>query len=331
MVAMGALSIGRRAFIQASGGTLVSSGIIGTAHAVSEEGDVILSGSVNSHEGNPMSGWQVFVASRDGPSQYIELDDTGTFSASIKPDSKYYLAFYKSPDGGYPAPVRSSVPHIDGLGDVSVGSRNVDIGTKTLPKAYPVDIRALDGGGEPAPSAEIHFYSDGFGPGYWKTFVNEAGYYQVRESDFTGVDLAGSIQVEVSFDDEEYSTNSYVDGPMTIVARSGQGITFKEDQLPEETSTVTHTTTKSTRTTTKIKSPSTSQQLTSSPTPTNDVATTTRTSGQATEGKSDEIRGFFTNGSSAEEFSFLSNPLHLTVAGFILSVFGVILELLRGK
>lgn len=323
--------MGRRAFLHASGLSLVSSGIVGGANAASAEDVVTLSGSVESHDGSPVPGWQVFISSRGDFHDYFELNDSGTFSAIVSPNTKYHLGFYKSPEGGYPAPVRSSVPHIEGLGEVTMGSRDVDIGTKTLSKAYPVDIRALDDGGEPAISAQIHFYSDGYGPGYRNTFVNEDGYYTIQEADFTGVDLAGSVTVDVTFGEEQYDGQTFVTSPMTAVAQRGQGITFEQNFRTETSRTTESTTTTSERTTTKTKTPTTTQQATANPPPSTDVHSATTDSTQSVERDAAEIRGFFTNDGSSERLDLLSNPLHLTVGGFILSVFGVVLELMRGK
>ena len=327
--------IRRRNYLRAVGGSVATIAVSGTVVSATESETVTLTGKLESSTGDPIAGRKVYN------SGYTDTDSSGRFEMSVESNSRVRLGLYKS-GNQLLAPIKNGVPHIDGLGRHSVGSSDTDIGTISVSEAYLVNLRAIDNEGNPVTDAEFHVRADGYGSGSHMMTANESGYLVIRNADFTGIELAESAKVTITIPgndgeaDKQYQETIYVDGPKTVIAREGEGVTIKDHKPTESTTTTTTQTT--TETTTSTTASETTTTETTSTTTKISASTTSPTSSQTTEmamsankTETQSKRGFLSNGESAGDYEFLTNPFHLTVGGFVLSVAGIAHNLLWGR
>jgi len=328
--------IGRRSYLRVIGGSIATAGVAETTASATTAAKVTISGELESYDGNTVSGQTVYLTYGSG-SNTIKTDNSGSFETSIESNSTVSLGLYNT------TAAKDGVPHIDGLGSYDVDSSNTDIGTISIERGYLVNLQAINNDGDPVSNAEFHVRADGYGRTY--RHANDSGYMYINNgADFTGLELAESVKVTIVIPgnsdgeaDKKYQETIYVDSPMTVTAREGEGTTIKE-QKPTETTTTTQTTTETTTsTTTTTATPTTTTETTATTTKTT-VSTTPPTTIQSTEKamstngtETPSKRGFLSNGESTGDYEFLTNPFHLTVGGFILSVAGIAHNLLWGR
>jgi len=328
--------VGRRGYLAVVGGCLATSGVAGTAAASSSD-QVTVSGRVEAFDGDPAGNRELEVAG----DYDTRTDDTGDFQVEVDTGRNAHIGFYKSVYGQKIGPVQNGVPHVDKLVTFEVDSSDVDLGTLTLPKGHVVDVQALDGDGNPVADAEFHVWADGYGSGYRLLRANDDGYMTIRHAEFTGIELAESSKVTVTIPgddgaaDKQFEKSLYVDGPTTVTAQEGEGVTVEDGAsttTPSTTSTTGSST--STRSTATTSSTSTTKPPSSaSTTRTTDTgasgASLTTTAGNGTD--TAPRRGFLSNGESAGSYGFLRDPFFLTVGGFVLSVAGIAHNMVRGR
>lgn len=332
-------SIGRRNYLQAVSSSIATAGLAGSPVSASTADYVTISGKLESHDGSPIAGRKVYVTA----SGYNETDDSGFFEEEVKSGEHVSLGLYKSQGGQLLAPVKNQVPHIDGFASLGYVSSDEELGTIEIPKAYLVNLRALDSEGNPVTNADFHCRADGFGSGY-NLSANNDGYCVINGADFTGVELVESAEVTIKIPSSsgavtEYKESINIDGPMTVIAQEGEGTTIREHkpgEITEATATQTPTETTTTATT---STPTSTTPTKTRPAPTKTtVSTTSRTTTRSAEiGTSVNAtdtqanRGFFSNGESTDDYDFLTNPFYLTVGGFVLSAAGIAQNLIRGR
>jgi len=339
-------TVGRRAVLYTAGGALALGGISGVVGASSGSTKEV-TGKLRAYDGDPVAGRKIHVGG-DGGSVYVTTESDGRFTTQVS-GSSVRLGLYKSTPGQLTAPVRNGVPHIDEIGQYYLDSGSRDLGTINVQRGYLVKLRGLREDGTPATDAEFGFRADGYGPGRNWYRTDSEGYAVIDGADFRGVELAESVKVKIGVPGADGSVRTYsryinVYGPLTITAKVGSGITVERGGSDvTQTSTTTETTTTSTteRTTRTTEATQTSTTEAETTTHTTETATTTQnrtrtTTSASSENATDSIeqlpnRGFFSNGESAGDYAFVTNPFTLTVGGFALSVLGVLQNMIRGK
>lgn len=340
---MSTLRIGRRNYLRVVGGSIVTAGVAGNTASASTTDYVTISGKLVSHDGDPIAGRKVYVTATG----YNETDNSGFFEEEVESGEHVSLGLYKSQGRQLLAPTKNQVPHIDEFASLGYVSSDEELGTFEMPKAYLVNLRALDSDGNPVTNAEFHCRADGFGSGN-NLSANNNGYCVIDGANFTGVELVESAEVTIKIPSSgdavtEYKESINIDGPMTVIAQEGEGLTIKEHtpgetteattttQTPTETTTTatTRTPTPTATSTTTETTPTTTKTTVSTPSQTTTRSTEMAISANGTESKSK--RGFFSNGESAGDYDFLTNPFFLTVGGFVLSVAGIAQNLIRGR
>lgn len=278
-----------------------------------------VTGKVVDYSGSPVAGRAVYW------DDYHPTDSDGRFEFSVEQEG-IKLGFYKKESMQLHAPVKNNVPHIAGLGDYTIEEGGADLGEIQLPKAYTVDLRALNESGDPATNAEFGFGSGGFGSSSHWLDVNESGYLQLKNADFTGIELAGpaSVTIKVPRDGPDSGMISYdkslvVDSDKTVTARIGEGISVEDSQSSMGTTTTNDESTSSDSTTEAANTADETSTVTSTTGTTASTTTTNRPQ-----------RGLFSNGDSAVSRNAATDPFVITVGGFMLSVAGLAHNLLRG-
>lgn len=339
---------GRRTFLRATAGVGASWAASSPVRAADDT--VTLKLNVSTVDGDPVANRRIVARSRD-EAYYQHTNEDGVFEAEVKAHDEYSLGLYR---GSQRSPALDKVPYVDGLGSVSVGSRDTEESI-TVPEGHHVKIRVLDADGDPVTDAEPHFRADGWGTGPALS-TDEDGYVVDPSADFVGAELAGEVEITITIPggsdgeaDKEYSDTFVVTEPTTIQLQEGEGFTAESGVStgPETTATETTTTTTepttSTRTTaqettatTSTTSTTTRDGSTKTPTTTTEPTTTSMavdSNASTTRADAEALpeRGFLSNGESAGEYEFLTDPLFLTVGGFVLSVLGIAQNLIRGR
>lgn len=328
----------------AVGGVTLAAGGPATVGAIGS-GEVIVRGRIVDHEGSPTSSRKVNI----GPQGYSATDSNGEFVTQVSSNSRVSPGFYKSRADQLHAPVRNQVPHLYDMGKFEVGSSETDLGTIKLPRAHLIDIRAVDSDGAPATDAKIGCESGLFGSDPHSLVVTDSGYLRIKGADFTGVELAGVPNLSIEMD-REYTKSIVVDQRFTVIGKSGEGIRIEGRETETTTTTAQPTTARPTTNrptttnqpeTTQVSSTTTSQNTqaptSSPPTATSRTATTpstpstrARTASQSPT-NAESNRGFISNGGGSSDLEYLSDPLYLTVGGFVLSVAGIVHNMMRGR
>lgn len=332
-------SIGRRNYLQAVSSSIATAGLAGTPVSASTADYVTVSGKLESHDGSPIAGRKVFVTATG----YNETDDSGFFEEEVKSGEHVSLGLYKSQGGQLLAPIKNQVPHIEKFASLGYVSSDEELGTVEIPKAYLVDLRALDSDGNPVTNADFRCRADGFGARNGLS-ANNDGYCIIDGADFTGVELVESAEVTIRIPSSgavtEYKESINIDGPMTVIAQEGEGTTVREHkpgetteatatQTPTETTTTAMTSTPASSTTPIETRPATTKTTVSTTSQTTTRSAEMGTSANATDTRAN--RGFFSNGESTDDYDFLTNPFYLTVGGFVLSAAGIAQNLIRGR
>lgn len=219
-------------------------------------------------------------------------DANGEFQLDIPGSAEYLVAYFQSP-GRQVVPDRpDNIPAVYFVKSISVGSGPKDLGTIKLPRAHRVEARVVDENGRPVEDAGIQIRSGGFGLPPRTFTTNEDGYVKHSGADDSGVDLAGPVRISAWPPGER---------------REGRPTAVEQVVVDEE------------------------QSITITLGSGGDGGTVRAgsTDGSNGDGRDERQRGFFSN--SGNEPGFLSNPFNLTTLGFLLSVAGIIHQLMGGR
>lgn len=328
----------RRTFLKtASRGTVfvTAGGLVGSVQA---EETVSVSGEVVTADGNPATDVTMEASTNSHPRTLT--DSNGRFSLDVSANSRFYLGLYEYKVDSSP-PERDGIPFIYDFGEEWVDESDKDLGTLTLPETYVVNLRFLHADGEPAPSTEPDLAAKKgghwFGAGPSKTKVTRDGYLKIDGNDEPGVELGGSVLLSAEFDETgaKYEKSFNITEPTDLVVQAGKGFREASANTTEESTTTTAmkttptSTTKETTATTSTTSRSpTTSTVTNSPTsrPTEQRSETPTNTTQRPK------RGFFSNSESANgNPGVLKDPFFLTVSGFVLSVGGIVHQMVRGS
>lgn len=296
----------------------------------------MITGKLVDYDGEPIARRTLSYNSKSAGHGSTVTDGDGTFEQRVSADSTYRLGFYKYKYGPkYDEP--NGVPHVCSLGEFSVQGGETDLGTVSVPRAHLVEVRTLDADGDPVGNAKADLNAQGEAGDYWGTGpgtmrTNNDGYVVVDGGAYSGIELAGSVELTVSIPNgdggsTQYSKTIYVDEPLSMVAQTGEGMTVAR---PGETPTATTETTA--RSTTTARKSGTAESTTAGR---DDGATNRSTSDEprrvAEDADAVASRGFFSNDASGDELELLSDPFTLTVGGFVLSAGGIAHQLIRGN
>lgn len=146
-------------------------------------------------DGSEASGARIDIVNRSD-FRHINLDSAGRFEVPVSENETYALGFYAD---SYTSGPKDGSPEVYNLGDVTIGSSSVDIGTIRLPNASNLNVTVVDESGDPVEGAIVDVYhyneSGGFGIGYHETDDN--GVFYLRHADEPGIEVTGQVRVVV--------------------------------------------------------------------------------------------------------------------------------------
>lgn len=306
---------------------IVGSNSIDTAQAAES---VSFSGKVVTADGEPAGDVSMEADTNAWPRTIT--DSRGEFSLTVSANTGFNLGLYESKIDSTP-PKYDDIPFIFDFGNYTVADEDIDVGTLTLPEVHRVELQVLDKEGEPAPSAAPYVAAKreghGYGTGQSEIYLNHNGFLQLDGAKQTGAEFGGPILLSVEFRESgaTFRKTLSITEPTALIVQDGQG--FREADTPMATTTQATTTTP----------PTTSTKTATSTRATEELQTTASTTSQArmepvkttnTTGAKSR-RGFFSNSEGPGEYEFLTNPVFLTVGGFVLSVAGIAQNLIRGR
>lgn len=310
--------------------------VLGTARAAET---TTLKGQIMAENGASVAYDRLYIRGGGSGSKYVETDSEGHFSTEVRTEMTYDIAFYKSGPSTFYEALRNQVPHIYYFGEYSVGTDSRTLGLE-VPPAHLVNLRSVDPDGNPVTDVEMGFRYDGYGDGSYRTEISSDGFYKIQGASFTGAEFADSVTAEFAPSEDTHWTDVEkhrvrISGPATITAvieddEPSWSVEHEEldnasDQEPSPTPTENTT---PTRTPSPTPSPTARQTATDTKTP---VGSPTATSAPTpVSNESAPRRGFFANGQKPT-FGVLENPFVLTVGGFVLSVGGILHQMVRGQ
>ena len=279
-----------------------------------------------------------------GKHKQVTTDENGRFEAEVDANKTCDTGFYKyktGPQNQEP----NGVPHVHVIGEYETGTGETDFGTLTVSEGHLVQVQALDSEGNPVRDARGSLTVKGSTGHYLRMTgdlnTNFNGYFVVDNTSYSGIELAGTVELSVSIPNGnggamQYTEEFFVEEPLNITAQIGEGMTFtpaREEQATETPKPTTTTTENpGTKVTTTTENP---DKTTTAPEGTESQgeseAGTTTTADQNTTEDNAVSRGFFSNGETSEDLAFLTNPFFLTIGGFVLSVAGIAQSLIRGN
>lgn len=139
----------------AVGGSSTPANAVGATTADTNETESI-EGTILTADGDPATddGVFVFVEAGEGlgDSESVTTDESGSFAVALPDGETFDVGFYRQfPDGDSPFP-DDGVPDVYALGQVDGPT---DLGTITLPEAYPVTVTVVGEDGDPVADAAV--------------------------------------------------------------------------------------------------------------------------------------------------------------------------------
>lgn len=316
----------RREFCSNTAAAVCGCLLLGSAKGQSDATTV--SGTVQSAAGASVGDSRVVLVNHDTREWYrAGLGDSGEFTKSIPTGATYDLMYFDGEVGDLISPDFDGVPAVADLDAVAVDTETDALGDYTVPEGYLIHIRIEDPEGNPLQNVPLSFYpSSGNGTGPSAYTTNENGYVTHVKSDRPGIELSASVTVRTHppggggetlltvFADEQKEKTAILRNPDEY-----NNVIVREDTDGSTTPATVESTDSST--------PEETAESTDSSTPTTQQIAGTDQSAQSGDGQ--QQRGFLSN--SADEPAVLSDPMTLTVGGFILSVVGIINQMLGGK
>lgn len=312
----------RREFCATTAATVGGCLVAGTAAAQSE---TAVSGTVDSAIGESLGDSHIVFVHQETYEWYrAPIDGDGQFGTSLPTGATYQLTYFDQEVGNPINGDFDGVPAIADLDGLTVDSETDDVGSYTVPEGYVVEIRIEDPDGNPLQNVPLSFYTrsgNGTGPSTYTT--NEYGQVTHYDNDRPGIELTGSMRV---------STHPPGgDGGQTlgtVFANESKAVTLVLPNPGDYRNVIVREDVEGTATPGIVEDTSTpAGGEAAGATPT----ATPMESSQAGVG-SDGVtsrRGFFSN--DADEPAALSNPMNLTVGGFVLSVGGIVYQMIGGK
>jgi hypothetical protein len=280
------------------------------ARGATEDSTIRVTGEVVSATGDSVHPGKVKIFSCETGSRSAQLSN-GRFEATLQSGNNYVVTYFHETESGTSITEFDDVPLFYGLENNVFIEEETDLGTYELPKGYDVDLGFEDGDGNPVQDLRVGFrLPNGTGTGPRGFVTNSEGYlYHISGSaSETGVELAGTVTVEVR--DPMDHTNTIT--PTQLSITEDQEVTVPIQNPAEWGGQIVGSDT----------------EVTTDTPPTTAGAETQPPTEEPEEG-SGSRRGFFSN--SAEEPEFLSNPFNLTTLGFLLSVAGIIHQMMGGQ
>ena len=199
----------------------------------------------------------------------------------------------------------------------------MELGKYTVPEGFVTMIQVVDSDGNPLENVPLSFYTQyGAGTGPRSFTTNSEGYVTHAASSEPGIELAGSMTIRThpASADGELLDNIFVDEEMSVTVVLRNPEEYNGIVVHDESSEVT-----------EAQTPSASDPTAQSTgTKIEKTAAQQSASGSLTSDNSNSVqRGFFSNG--ANEPEALSDPMNLTVGGFLLSVAGIVFQMVGGK
>jgi len=334
----------RRTFCATAASVVGGSLVAGKATA--QSGTATVTGTIKSAVGASL-GDSHMVLARDDPFEWFraDIDSNGEFRADVPVDTDYGLVYFDQEQGDSMNPEFDGVPVIYSLGDVSVGSGEKNIGSYTVPEGYVINVRIESPDGNPLQNVPLSFYTqsgEGTGPGSYTT--NERGYVTHIDNERPGIELAESMRL---------STHPRGDAPRvtlaSIFANEDKELTAVLRKPDEYRSVVVREDVEGTVTPGIVEQESSgddsteSSQVATASTDRNRMTTASTDRNRMTTASTDRNRmttasggdnasaqrGFLSN--SGDDPPLLSNPANLTVGGFVLSVGGIVYQMVGGK
>ena len=301
------------------GGTL----LFGTASAQSDTSTV--SATVESAFGSSLTDSHVVFSNTETREWYrADIAKDGSLRTSVPSGYGYDVVFFNQPQGSLIDPEFNGVPVIQDLDSIDVGGSEKTLGSYTVPEGHVAQLRVENEDGNPLQNVPLSFYTpSGAGTGPSSFTTNENGYVINVESSQPGIELAGSMTVRTHapggggevlaqlFVDSDTSSTAVLrnqDDYTNVIEREDTDGTATPGIVEQEQST-----------------PDPSAPDTAAPDPS---APDQAASAPADDSASAQ-RGFLSN--SGDDPPLLSNPANLTVGGFVLSVGGIVYQMVGGK
>jgi hypothetical protein len=284
--------------------------------------------SVVAETGTALTDSHVVFADRETHEWYrADIDEDGNFSVDLPSNTGYDVIFFHQKQGDLMRSAFDGVPVIADLDQIRVENEPMELGNYTVPEGFMTMIQVVDSDGNPLENVPLSIYTQyGAGTGPRSFTTNSDGYVTHAASSEAGIELAGSMTIRThpASADGELLDNIFVDKEtsVTVVLRNPEE--YNGIVVHDESGEVTEPTP-------EAQTPSASDPTTQSTgTVPEKTAAQQSASGSLTGDNSNSVqRGFFSNG--ANEPEALSDPMNLTVGGFLLSVAGIVFQMVGGK
>lgn len=292
--------------------------------AVAQSDSTGVSASVVAETGTALTDSHVVFADRETHEWYrADINEDGHFSADLPSNTGYDVIFFHQKQGDLMRSVFDGVPVIADLDQIRVENEPMELGKYTVPEGAVTMIQVVDSDGNPLENVPLSFYTQyGAGTGPRSFTTNSDGYVTHAASSEPGIELAGSMTIRThpASADGELLDNIFVDEEMSVTVVLRNPEEYNGIVVHDESGEVT-----------EAKTPSASDPTAQSTgTEIEKTAAQQSASGSLTSDNSNSVqRGFFSNG--ANEPEALSDPMNLTVGGFLLSVAGIVFQMVGGK
>lgn len=302
--------VNRRQFCLSAGMAAVASTgtVVGQTTAQQE---IRVSGRVRSEVNADPESTTIEIFKTSDPSQSLQatIESDGQFSGSLPGTGTYQLVYINQTSTAELITEQNDLPLVYYFTEMEITDGG-DLGEFVLPEGEPISIRCVDTDGRPIENLPVNFRAaNGFGVQPDAFTTNPEGYVQFSDASEPGIELAGNTTIEIR-------------------PQSGSPVQLREISITEQINLRLTVTNPSQYQNVEINSESTSDDQSSG---TVSARPSEKTSAQPsrTTGAPGRQRGFFSN--SGNEPAFLSNPINLTMVGFLLSVAGIIHQMIGGK
>lgn len=302
-------------------------GCLAAGPATAQSSTTEVTGTVESAVGTSLGDSHVVFVHQGTYEWYrAAIGSDGRFGTSLPTGASYDMAYFDQVPGDTINADFDGAPANADIGEVTVDGGTGDLGRYTVPEAYVIDIRIEDAEGNPLQGVPLSFYTQsghGTGPGTYTT--DRYGQVTHYESDRSGIELTGRMTVRTH--------PPGGDGQMlgTVFGNESKSVTMVLPNPGDYRNVIVREAVEGTATPGIVEDTSTPASADSSTDAPRAARTATPASSQAGVG-SDGVtsrRGFFSN--DADEPAALSNPMNLTVGGFVLSVGGIVYQMVGGK
>ncbi len=302
--------LNRRRFCLSAGMAAVASTgtVVGQTTAQQE---IQVSGTVRSEVDADPASTTIEIFKTSDPSQSLQatIESDGQFSGSLPGTGTYQLVYINQTSTAELITEQDDLPLVYYFTEMEITDGG-DLGEFVLPEGEPVSIQCVDTDGRPIENLPVNFRSEnGYEVQPDAFTTNPEGYVQFSDASEPGVELAGTTTIEIR-------------------PQSGSPVQLREIAVTEQMDLRLTVTKPSQYQNVEINGATASDEQ-SSGTVSAQPSETVSAQPNGTTGAAGRQRGFFSN--SGNEPAFLSNPINLTTLGFLLSVAGIIHQMLGGK